>query len=302
MTSSLKSRLEKDGYVVIPALLTVTFLSSLREACVHTQTLASAGQWPHLRTIPKQFPPWPSDPSLGIWGIQHLLHPSLPAHALFAESYFSPAITDVVKELLACSSDNSNDSNDNDDGLVMELYNLLVTPPRDFALRWHRDDIHPSASPEEEHALLAALALARHTHAQWNLALYDDASLIVVPGSHSRARYPVERMAGPYERDMPGQEVVRLKAGDTVFYDNNILHRGVYRADVLRMTLHGSMGHVRGGRARARNVLQHGVGEWVGDLRFEGLGEEVGRRAEGMRRRLVELGRRAGNVGFSQED
>lgn len=129
-------------------------------------------------------------------------------------------------------------------------------------------------------------------------------SLVVVPGSHVRVRTAAERSAPPREPDMPGQLVVRLEPGDVVFYDNNILHRGVYRADKERMSLHGSVGRAGGGRFRATNVLQHGVGKWVDGCDFSALadgpgGERSRRRAEGMRARLVELGRESGEVGFS---
>ena len=166
----------------------------------------------------------------------------------------------------------------------MELFNLLVRPERDFELRWHRDDVPPDATAEEEEARLGGERAAGH--AQWNLALLGDESLVVVPGSHLRARTRREREAGPYE-ELEGSVVVRMRPGDAVFYDHNILHRGVYRADRERLTLHGSVGRVGSGRARV--VLQHGVGEWIGETDFGGL-EGVGERAEGMRRRLVELG------------
>jgi len=180
----------------------------------------------------------------------------------------------------------------------MELYNLLVRPDKDFALRWHRDDILATATAEEEMERLGRPAF----HAQWNLALYDDASLIVVPGSHKRARTDVERAADPYEDNMPGQEVVHLSAGDVVFYDNNILHRGVYDASVQRMTLHGSIGYTKGSKDRARNVLQHGVGEWVERCKFLDLSPEMSKIAEGMRDRLVEMGKVSGDVGFFSKE
>ena len=101
----------------------------------------------------------------------------------------------------------------------MELYNLLVRPDADFELRWHRDDIPADASADQEMARLAEPGF----HAQWNLALYDDASLVVVPGSHLRARTEAERNADPFSKFMPGQKVVQMKAGDVVFYNNNIL-------------------------------------------------------------------------------
>ncbi|KAF1809276.1 phytanoyl-CoA dioxygenase [Eremomyces bilateralis CBS 781.70] len=286
--ADLLTSLEHDGFVLIPSVLSKHELQTLRTACSEAVTLARAGKWSHIRTLPKQFPPWPSDPSHGIWGVQHLLHPALPNSKALTASYFSDAIVSPVKELLSAT----------DDELVMELYNLLVRPDQDFALRWHRDDIPPTATVEEELKRLNEPAW----HAQWNLALYDDRSLVVVPESHRRARTEAERNADPYESNMLGQKIVEIKAGDVMFYDNNILHRGVYDATVERMTLHGSIGHVKGSSARAQNVLQHGVGAWVDECRFDDLPEGLKNRANGMRARLHQMGSDNPNVGYSQDD
>ncbi|KAL8729450.1 MAG: hypothetical protein Q9166_004698 [cf. Caloplaca sp. 2 TL-2023] len=289
MTNNFRTAISSQGFVVVPSVLNPSQISSLRSVCDTARSLAESGQWPHLRTLPKQFPPWSSDPSDGIWGIQHLLHPDMPSQNLFATSYFNDTIIETIKQLLDCQ----------DDDLIMELYNLLIRPTRDFELRWHRDDIPPSVSGEEEQQRLRKPAW----HAQWNLALYDDNSLIVVPGSHKRARTGEERAADAYEKNMLGQFVVKLRAGDAVFYDNNILHRGVYDSGKERATLHGSVGHVAGGRARARNVLQHGTAEWVERCRFDELEEGMRQRAERMRQKLVEMGRaEGGEAGFSHED
>jgi hypothetical protein len=282
-------RLERDGFVVLPAADFPNLdLPALRLAAAELAALAREGQWPYIRTLPKQFPPWPSDPSNGIWGVQHLLHPSNRSSLTFAKSYFDADLVEVVRQLIGCQEDE----------LVMELYNLLVRPERDFALRWHRDDIPPTATADEELARLNKPGF----HAQWNLPLYDDASLIVVPGSHKRARTDEERNADPYEDNLPGQLVVELKAGDVVFYNNNIFHRGRYDASKERLTLHGSIGSTVGSHERARNVLQHGVGKWVDEVDFSGLEDGLRERAEGMRRRLVELGREKGDVGFYSKD
>ncbi|KAI1458149.1 phytanoyl-CoA dioxygenase [Annulohypoxylon moriforme] len=288
-TSTLRSQLDKDGFVVIRSILNAEQLTQLRDAAARTTALAVAGKWPHVRTVGKQFPPWKWEPGVGIWGVQHLLNPALPDSATFTASYFGDEILDVAKELLGPCGD---------DELVMELYNLLVRPSdgQDFELRWHRDDIPATASAEEEVERLGKPAW----HAQWNLALCDgDESLIVVPGSHARARTGQERGAGPFEPDMPGQLVVKLNAGDVVFYNNNILHRGRYDGARDRLSLHGSVGHVAGGRLRARNVLQHAVGSWVDGCDFSVLPERHRIRAEGMRARLVKLGRESGEVGYS---
>lgn len=289
--SELRECLARDGFVRIRAALSPEQIESLRTACKHSADLARAGKWPFVRTLPKQFPPWNKDLSHGIWGVQHLLHPDLPAHETFARSYFAPYVLAAVTAILECSVDD----------MVMELYNLLIRPDADFALRWHRDDIPPQVSAAEEEDRLSAPIC----HAQWNLALYDDRSLVVVPGSHVRARTDAERSADPFEDDMPGQIAVKMKAGDIIFYNNNILHRGVYSCKTERATLHGSMGVVGADRARSRNVLQHGV-DWIDRCDFSNLsgdfdGHSVGRIADGMKVRLVAMGT-GKDVGYSQSD
>jgi hypothetical protein len=211
----------------------------------------------------------------------------MPSQQEFAASYFGDMIVQPVCKILECKEDE----------LLLELYNLLVRPDENFELRWHRDDIPPTATSEQELERLDKPAW----HAQWNLALYDDRSLLVVPGSHKRARTQVEREADPYAKFLPDQKVVEMKAGDIVFYNNNILHRGVYDAKIERMTLHGSMGLTKGSAARARNVLQHGVGDWIDQCEFSLLPSGLRARAEGMRSRLQELGKVSGDVGFAQE-
>ncbi|KAH8728173.1 phytanoyl-CoA dioxygenase family protein [Phaeosphaeriaceae sp. PMI808] len=287
--AAARETLEHDGFVVLSASLFPSFdLEALRSAASRLTSAARSGQWPYIRTLPKQFPPWPQDASKGIWGVQHLLHPSNPDHLIFAKSYFDKELLKYVGALIDC----------NEDELTMELYNMLVRPDSDFSLRWHRDDIAATASAEQELERLRKPAW----HAQWNLPLYDDNSLVLIPGSHKRSRTDIERNADPYESHLPNQITVKLKAGEVAFYNNNILHRGVYDSSKERMTLHGSIGTKAAGSQRARNVLQHGVGEWATEWDF---GSEDGKwveRAQQMRERLVDLGKENGDVGFFARD
>lgn len=193
----------------------------------------------------------------------------------------------------------------------MELLNLLVSPSglQDFELCWHRDDIRWDVDVEEEAKLLREKSpQGRQAHTQYNIALVEDESLIVVPGSHRRVKTEAEREADVYGAVLEGQVVVKMRAGDAVFYDSNIIHRGVYKGvdvemgEAGRMTLHGSVGLYGCCEERARNVLQHGVGDWVSrdDAVFEELQGECRIRAEGMRRRLVEMAR-GEHLGYSLE-
>jgi hypothetical protein len=55
--SELLQSLERDGFVLVPNLLTPEQITELREAAKETVELARSGAWPHVRTLPKQFPP-----------------------------------------------------------------------------------------------------------------------------------------------------------------------------------------------------------------------------------------------------
>ncbi|KAI5288645.1 hypothetical protein KEM54_005046 [Ascosphaera aggregata] len=316
MPNHLES-LQKDGFVVIPGLLPPDRLSTLKELATKVTTKTRKGEWPFFRTVPKQFPPWPKDypPAAegGIWGVQHLLHPDMEGREEFAQFYFSKDILSIVEELLGLDPAEKPDQ----ELLVMELFNLLVAPEqRDFELRWHRDDIAETVTPEEEEKLLKKKSPGgRQSHAQYNLALCHDSSLIVIPGSHRRVRTEIERNADPFEPVLPGQLAVTLQPGDAVFYDSNILHRGVYKhkpesGEETRLTLHGSLGlKLIGERdegeksdvVRATAVLQHGVGLWVknDNAGFEQY-RKVNPRASAMRANLIAMGSGEG-VGYSLE-
>ncbi|KAA8914347.1 hypothetical protein TRICI_002944 [Trichomonascus ciferrii] len=286
--------LKRDGFVRIPNVLSEKQLEELRAAAKRTVQLARDGKYPHIRTLFKQFPPWGTDPSEGIWGVQHLMRPELPDHALFTKSYFDPNVRAVIKELMSTETEEVTD-----DDLVMEVYNMLIRPDKDFELRWHRDDVSQNATPEEEMERLNKPAW----HAQWNLPLYKDRSLIVVPGSHARPRTDAERNADPFAPELPNMTVVEMNPGDVIFYNNNILHRGVYKSDTERMTLHGSIGHKKGGSARARNVLQHGAATWIQELDLSALPDENEREiARKMRDRLLQMGSEHKDVGYSFKD
>jgi Phytanoyl-CoA dioxygenase (PhyH) len=301
--------IQRDGFVVVRSILSPSEVATLREAATEVTSMTRNAKWPYLRSVPKQFPPWPNTPPPssegGIWGVQHLMHPEMPHRDEFVNAYFSPKILGVAEELLGISDDGSFEQ---DEKLVMELFNLLVAPEnKAFELRWHRDDIPETVTPERELELLQEKSPeGKQSHAQYNLALCPDASLIVVPGSHRRVRTEIERAADPYEAVLPNQLLVKLEPGDAVFYDSNILHRGIYRPKVeggeeTRLTLHGSLGLKDNTKAdnkvRATAVLQHGIGFWI-DREDASLG--AGERAEKMRANLISLGR-GENVGYSLE-
>ncbi|CAK7906350.1 hypothetical protein CAAN1_14S00254 [[Candida] anglica] len=247
-------QIAKVGFTVIRGFLTKEEISHYRKAAEEVVEYAREGKWPHVRTRGKQFPPWPVNFSPDIWGISGLLHPDLGKLSLpFHDCYASDKILDVAGDIL------QTDKN----GISMELFNMLINPLTDFGLDWHRDYIKPEATPEEE---AEQLLLNPYAGCQFNLALTDESCLIVVPDSHNRVRTEEERVKTTNENRkeyINGQITVDLKAGDIVFYNANILHRAEYTSKSVRLTLHGSYGHVEHGQTRAKGVLQFGVADWL---------------------------------------
>ncbi len=243
----------KHGCVIIPNFLSEEEILLYRTAANKIIDVAREGKWSHVRTRGKQFPPWPSNFSPDIWGVTGLLDPGLGELSYpFHEFYSSDRILSVAADILQTPKES----------LTMELLNMLINPLTDFELDWHRDDIKPDATPEEESKLLSV----PYAGTQYNIALYEDNCLIVVPGSHNRIRTPEERekTTSPNRtQHITDEIIVKLNPGDAVFYNSNILHRARYIAKETRATLHGCYGHPDHGEIRARLVLQHGVGEWL---------------------------------------
>ena len=117
---------------------------------------------------------------------------------------------------------------------------LMCSPVRDHGpAAWHRD-IHPiDMAPLA--GLQTDLLENGPKYLQWNIALYDDNVLWVVPGSHRRLNTDVENRAlsdNP-RRALPGGIPVELNAGDAVVYINYMLHWGSNYSAGMRRTIHG---------------------------------------------------------------
>ena len=103
---------------------------------------------------------------------------------------------------------------------------------------WHRDSQPTSQAPL---AGLQADMLANGPGlVQWNIALYDDDVLWIVPGSHCRLNTAQENRELLQDRRAPlsnGMQV-KLKAGDGVMYINSILHWPSNYSTRLRRIIH----------------------------------------------------------------
>ncbi|KAF3088825.1 hypothetical protein TWF594_005184 [Orbilia oligospora] len=257
---------ERDGFVIIDDVLPLDMFEAAKEACEIAVEKGRREEWPHRRIVGKAFPPWPSS-GPDIWGIQHLMHPDLKL-PIFKQIYTDPKLLSTACAILSLPSA---------ENLQLELFNLLINPhTTPFSLPYHRDTIPAATLPEEE----AKLLTRPRTGTQYNLALYDDACLIVVPGSHKRPKTDEEITTLKENEKAPLKDEIRvvLKPNQAVFYENDILHRAEYDTK-KRVTLHGSLGK-EGQVERARMVLQHGV-EYLKENSFAEEMGDVGKRMWG---------------------
>tara|TARA_Y100000588_G_scaffold185819_1_gene199675 strand:- start:2249 stop:3475 length:1227 start_codon:yes stop_codon:yes gene_type:complete len=118
---------------------------------------------------------------------------------------------------------------------------MMVNPVSDHpgGTGWHRDvHVHDMAPME---ALANDFNENGPKYVQWNVALYDDDVLWVVPGSHKRINTITENneLRKDDKNPISGGVPVKLKAGDGVVYSNFLLHWGSNYTTKKRRTLHG---------------------------------------------------------------
>ena len=124
------------------------------------------------------------------------------------------------------------------DAAVVAMF-FMCSPQEDHGpANWHRDIGARNQAPL--HGIQRDLLDNAPGYIQWNIPLYDDRVLWVVPGSHKRPNTPEEReqFRVSAKEPMPGAIRVELAAGDAVCYSNSILHWGSDYSTTHRRTIH----------------------------------------------------------------
>ena len=125
------------------------------------------------------------------------------------------------------------------DGAVTEMM-MMCNPVRNHGpAKWHRDHHPIDTAPLQGY--IDDILEGGPRYVQWNIPLYDDSVLWVIPGSHLRLNTPEENelmLADPC-RPLPNGVQTHLKAGDGVVYILPILHWGSNYSPKMRRTIHG---------------------------------------------------------------
>ncbi len=220
----------EDGYVILRGVIPPQQLEGLRRA--------------HEVLVERQKEIWarergPDDPPGGVWETH--AQPRLNLGALAdqidaltigaVEIWLHENMQGVSSRLLGV-----------EDASVTEMM-VMCNPVRDHETAghrgWHRDFYPPHTAPLQGYADDFLENGPRYV--QWNLPLYDDNVLWVVPGSHARLNTAEENAAlnSDARTPVPGAVQTHLAAGDGVAYILPLLHWGSRYNARMRRTIHG---------------------------------------------------------------
>ncbi|MCY3760373.1 MAG: phytanoyl-CoA dioxygenase family protein [Gemmatimonadetes bacterium] len=225
-----RDRFLEEGYLILRQVIPPSDLERVRAASE--------------RLLEKQKEAWrrdrdPGDPPGGQWEISSQPRVTVQDIAGSVDAGCIPCIEiwhheniqGVSSELLGVA-----------DAGVTEMM-MMCSPVRDHGTGghrgWHRDLYPPFSAPVQ--AFAEDILENGPRYVQWNIPLYDDDVLWVMPGSHKRLNTAEENrlLAGDERVPFPGGVQTDLKAGDGVVYILPILHWGSRYDRTLRRTLHG---------------------------------------------------------------
>ena len=190
--------------------------------------------------VKRQVEIWRSgDPAKNMWDTHKqprigLTQPSLARHideklAPAVEVWFEENIRGVSTELL-----------EEPDAAVAGMM-MMCNPVKDHGPSgWHRD-LHPIDTAPLQ-AYIDDIVETGPRYVQWNIPLYDDSVLYVIPRSHLRhnTEEETEILTVDHSQPLPGAIQTHLEAGDGVVYCSPpILHWGSNYSTLRRRTLHG---------------------------------------------------------------
>ena len=174
------------------------------------------------------------------WDTHRVPHPDLygfvdsDTSALY-EPLVSERILDCNRRLMRAES------------VCLTHASLFTEPGRKLEKRfqWHRDSVLRPSAPLPLRALQADHQANASGALTWNIALHDDRSLWVVPGSNRRANTAIEQevLERPKmlsDEPLPGAQPCELRAGDGVAFDATMLHSGSNDRDKYRRTFNVS--------------------------------------------------------------
>jgi ectoine hydroxylase-related dioxygenase (phytanoyl-CoA dioxygenase family) len=219
----------EEGYLVLREVIPPEELDALRES-YELMVSRQREIWARERA--------PQDPPGGVWETSpqpRLQLGRAPLAGLVDEKTASAVEIWAHENMQGVSSELLGE----EDAGVTEMM-LMCSPVKDCGpAAWHRDHHPIDTAPLQGY--IDDIVETGPRYVQWNLSLYDDSVLWVLPGSHLRENSEAENeqlLADP-KVPLPGAVQTHLNAGDGVVYILPILHWGSNYSQKMRRTIHG---------------------------------------------------------------
>lgn len=188
--SDLKKSIDRDGYAVVPGVLSLETIERARAAVLRMRDKVVLGQYGFFQ-MDKDFL------GFNVTGIDQIFNP-----AIFEEDILAAAVESKVlsyaSEVLGLQEPAM---------LLSRIHMNEGYPLNGF---WHRD-----ADPWEPASLQAAIYL------------YPESGLLVLPGSHDQL---TDRLIANGQDHLPSERYVGGLAGDLLLFRSSILHRGTCKS------------------------------------------------------------------------
>ena len=224
-----RTQFMEEGYLVFREVIPPEELDALRES-YELMVSRQREIWARERS--------PQDPPGGVWETSpqpRLQLGRAPLAGLVDEKTASAVEIWVHENMQGVSSELLGE----EDAGVTEMM-LMCSPVKDCGpATWHRDHHPIDTAPLQGY--IDDIVETGPRYVQWNLSLYNDSVLWVLPGSHLRVNTEAENeqlLADP-KVPLPGAVQTHLNAGDGVVYILPILHWGSNYSRKMRRTIHG---------------------------------------------------------------
>ena len=226
MPSVDRDRFLEEGYLIIRDAIPADKLESVRRS--------------YEPLVERQVEIWRSeDPAGNMWDThkQPRINLTAPSLATYIDDSLTPAVDVWFEENIRGVSTALLEE---PDAAVAGMM-MMCNPVTDHGPSgWHRD-LHPiDTAPLQGY--IDDIVETGPRYVQWNIPLYDDSVLYVIPRSHLRysTAEETEMLREDLGQPLPGGVQTHLDAGDGVVYCSPpILHWGSNYSPLRRRTLHG---------------------------------------------------------------
>lgn len=229
-SSQTHRKFRDDGFVVVPRVIDESELACIRE---DAEALVAKQRIIWERDRGRSWNSIPGEGKEGVWSASPQPRVVVPGLAMAPEIRsmgalaLHPKLTQATRDIFLGAQ-----------LMAVTTLEIICNAQENHGPQlWHRD-FDPRLGPSLP-AIQRNIRVNGYGFVQWNIALYDDDVLWVVPGSHLRPNSSIENdyVNSKVRSAIPGSIPIRLRAGDAIGFSDLCLHWASNYSTNLRRTL-----------------------------------------------------------------